>query len=31
MEKADFYLLAGSVILTALYILWMATGKPKRK
>jgi len=31
MEKANFYLLAGSVILTALYILWMATAKPKRK
>ena len=31
MEKADFYLLAGSVILTALYILWMATSKPRRK
>ncbi|MDK2980546.1 MAG: cellulose synthase operon protein [Chloroflexota bacterium] len=31
MEKADFYLLAGSVVLTALYILWMATSKPKRK
>ena len=31
MEKADFYLLAGSVILTALYVLWMATAKSKRK
>jgi hypothetical protein len=31
MEKANFYLLAGSVILTALYILWMVTVKPKRK
>jgi hypothetical protein len=31
MEKANFYLLAGSVVLTALYILWMATVKPKRK
>lgn len=31
MEKANFYLLAGSVILTTLYILWMAAAKPKRK
>ena len=31
MEKANFYLLAGSVILTALYVLWMATAKSKRK
>ena len=31
MEKANFYLLAGSLVLTVLYILWMATAKPKRK
>ena len=31
MEKANFYLLAGSVILTALYILWMATSKTTKK
>jgi hypothetical protein len=31
MEKANFYLLAGSVILTALYILWMATVKTRKK
>ena len=31
MEKANFYLLAGSLILTVLYILWMATAKTKKK
>ena len=31
MEKANFYLLAGSLVLTVLYILWMTTAKPKRK
>ena len=31
MEKANFYLLAASLVLTALYILWMAAAKPKQK
>ncbi len=30
MEKANFYLLAGSVLLTALFILWMFMDKTKK-